>query len=121
MLLPAYDDRQGVTAAFNKNLLTRMNRELDADFDLDGFRHEARFDKHQQRIEMHLVSQREQRVRVLGHAFHFAVGESIHTENSYKHGLLRFRALAGRAGWSQRQLWMDGLARFAVHVFEHNG
>lgn len=118
LLLPAYDDRQGVTAAFDLNLLARINRELGADFDLTAFRHESRWDAQQQRVEMHLVSLRAQRVSLLGRRYDFAAGESIHTESSHKYSLLRFQALAGRAGWTQRQLWMDGPTRYAVHVFE---
>lgn len=118
VLLPAYDDAQGVTAAFNLNLLTRMNRELGADFNLGAFRHEARFNAHGPRVEMHLVSRTKQVVHLLGRRVHFAQGESIHTENSYKHGPRRLKALALRAGWVPRQLWMDAHSRFAVHVFE---
>jgi L-histidine N-alpha-methyltransferase len=118
VLLPAYDDAQGVTAAFNKNLLDRINRELAADFSLSAFRHEARYEPVHQRIEMHLVSEYTQRVTVLGRSFRFAAGESIHTENSYKYGVVRFQALAQRAGWAHRQLWMDGQSRFALHVLE---
>ena len=118
LLLPAYADAQGVTAAFNKNLLTRMNRELGADFDLDTFRHAARYDTRQWRMDMHLVSRRDQWVRVAGHRFHFDQGESIHTESSYKYGLLRVQAMARSAGWSQCQMWTDAFARFGVHVFE---
>lgn len=117
-LIPAYDDAQGVTAAFNKNLLVRINRELGADFSLSAFRHEARWDAQQQRVEMHLVSEYTQRVGVLGRSVMFAAGESIHTENSYKYGLVKFQALARRAGWAQRQLWMDGQSRIALHVLE---
>lgn len=118
LLLPAYDDHEGVTAAFDLNLLVRINRELGANFDVDAFRHEARWDAQQQRVEMHLVSLHAQRVTLFDRRFDFAAGESIHTESSYKHGLLRFQALAARAGWAQRQLWMDGPTRYAVHVFE---
>jgi L-histidine N-alpha-methyltransferase len=118
VLLPAYDDREGVTAEFNLNLLVRMNRELRADFDVDAFRHEARFDVQQQRVEMHLVSRRAQSVGVLGSRFEFRAGESIHTENSYKYSLLRLQQLAARAGWVHAQRWMDGQARFAIHVLE---
>lgn len=118
VLIPAYADAQGVTAAFNLNLLARLNRELGADFAPSGFRHEARWDARRHRIEMHLVSRLTQRVTVAGRRFGFAWGESIHTENSYKHGVLGFQALAARAGWAQRQRWMDGQARFAVHVLE---
>ena len=118
VLIPAYDDREGVTAEFNKNLLARINRELDADFDLDAFDHQARFDPLQQRVEMHLVSRHAQRVQVRGRSFHFEAGESIHTENSYKYSLARFQQLAARAGWTHLQRWVDGQARFAVHVLE---
>jgi L-histidine Nalpha-methyltransferase len=118
VLLPAYDDRLGATAAFNLNLLARINRELGGDFDLDGFRHEVRFDAAEQRVEMHLLSLCAQRVQVLGRSFRFAPGESIHTESAYQYGLVRFQALAQRAGWSHQQLWMDGQSRFAVHVLE---
>jgi L-histidine Nalpha-methyltransferase len=118
LLIPAYDDRLGVTAAFNKNLLLRMNRELDATFSPDAFHHQARWNAAEQRVEMHLVSLYTQAVTVLGRPFHFAMGESLHTENAYKHTLARLRCLAARAGWLPLQLWTDGLARFAVHVFE---
>ncbi len=118
VLLPAYDDAAGVTAAFNRNLLVRINRELDGDFAPSAFRHVARFNAAEQRVEMHLMSEYTQRVSVLGHEFRFAMGETIHTENSYKYSLVRFRALALRAGWSQLQLWTDGASRFAVHVLE---
>lgn len=118
LLIPAYDDRQGVTAAFNLNLLRRINRELDGNFSLDAFRHEARFDAAQQRVEMHLVSVYTQRVMVRGQPFMFAMGESIHTENSYKYSLPRFQQLAAQAGWSHRQRWVDAQSRFAIHVLE---
>ena len=115
-LIPAYDDRLGVTAAFNLNLLRRINRELDGNFSLDAFRHEARFDAAEQRVEMHLVSLYTQRITVRGQTFMFAMGESIHTENAYKHSLPRFAQLAAQAGWSYRQRWVDGPSRFAIHV-----
>jgi L-histidine Nalpha-methyltransferase len=118
VLLPAYDDAQGITAAFNLNLLVRMNRELAANFDPNSFRHAARLDTPQRRVEMHLVSRIEQSVQVAGEAFHFSQGESIHTENSYKYGLLRMQAMASSAGWTQRQMWTDAHAHFGVHVFE---
>jgi len=118
VLLPAYDDAQGVTAAFNKNLLVRINRELGADFSASAFRHQARFDTQHRRVEMHLVSEYTQRVTLLGRSFRFAAGESIHTENSYKYGIVRFQALAQHAGWVHRQMWMDGRSRFALHVLE---
>ena len=119
LLLPAYDDTQGATAAFNKNLLTRINTELGANFVLDAFRHEARWDAQRQRIEMHLVSRAAHSVQLRGESFALAHGESIHTENSYKYGFFKFQALARRAGWTHRQFWTDGQARYGVHVLEH--
>lgn len=116
VLVRAYDDAAGVTAAFNLNLLARINRELGADFNLGAFRHEARWNAAEQRVEMHLVSLYTQRVTLLGRSFRFVLGESLHTESSYKYSLVRFQAIARRAGWTHRQLWMDGQARFAVHV-----
>ncbi len=118
VLLPAYDDAAGVTAAFNRNLLVRINRELDADFEVGAFRHVARFNAAEHRVEMHLMSEYSQQVSVLGHVFRFAMGETLHTENSCKYSLVRFQALARRAGWAPVQLWTDAGTRFAVHVLE---
>lgn len=114
-LIPAYDDAAGVTAAFNKNLLARANRELGADFDLDGFRHEARFNGAESRIEMHLVSERAQTVRLLGRSFAFRPGETIHTENSHKYTVAAFQTLARDAGWAPRRVWTDEAGLFSVH------
>ena len=114
-LLPAYNDAAGVTAAFNKNLLVRANRELGADFDLDGFAHEAIFNDAQSRIEMHLVSRRAQTVSLLGKNFAFRVGETIHTENSHKYTVEDFRGLATRAGWTPSRVWTDAKHLFSVH------
>jgi dimethylhistidine N-methyltransferase len=114
-LIPAYDDREGVTAQFNLNLLWRINRELGANFDLTQFRHEARFNTDERRIEMHLVSRVAQVVTVLGERFVFAPGETIHTENSYKYSVPRFQELARRAGWVSRDVWLDPEALFSVH------
>ena len=102
ILLPAYDDAQGVTAAFNRNLLVRLNREAGADFDLDAFAHRAEWNDDASRIEMHLVSLREQVVRVAGEAIRFARGETIHTENSYKYAPERFAELAEAGRMAQR-------------------
>ncbi len=114
-LLAAYDDARGVTAAFNLNLLTRINRELGADFDLASFAHEAFFDPDESRIEMRLVSLRAQDVRVLGRSFSFCAQERIHTENSHKYTVEDFEALARRAGWLPFALWRDPLHLFSVH------
>ncbi len=107
ILLPAYDDAAGVTAAFNRNLLVRLNREAGADFDPAGFDHRALWNAAEGRIEMHLVSRRAQQVRVAGSLIAFAAGESIHTENSYKHTLPGFAALARAGGWATARVWTD--------------
>jgi L-histidine Nalpha-methyltransferase len=119
-LLHAYDDPEGVTAAFNLNLLDRVNRELNAAIDVDAFRHEARWNRTHQRIEMHLVSRRQHTVEVLGHAFEFEEGESIHTECSYKYSIETFARLARSAGWQQRASWTDADRLFSLHLLEPN-
>lgn len=114
VLLRAYDDEEGVTAAFNLNLLARINRELGADFDLSAWRHEARYDAAEGRIEMHLVAERAQTVRVAGRAFSFPAGQSIHTENSYKYTPDGLAALAAPAGLRRAARWTDPRGYFAV-------
>jgi dimethylhistidine N-methyltransferase len=116
VLLPAYDDRAGVTAAFNLNLLTRLNREAAADFDPATFVHQARWNDAESRIEMHLVSRRAQTVHVAGRRLRFAAGESIHTENSYKHTVAGFTALAAGSGWRSDALWTDARGLFSLHL-----
>jgi dimethylhistidine N-methyltransferase len=111
----AYNDAEGVTAAFNLNLLARINRELGGDFQLDAFRHDAWFNTEQSRIEMHLVSTREQQVRVAGRRFGFREGETIHTECSYKYTVDDFHRLARRAGFEPEQVWIDSERLFSVH------
>jgi dimethylhistidine N-methyltransferase len=119
VLEAAYDDRAGVTAAFNRNLLVRLNREVDADFELDRFRHRALWNQQAGRIEMHLVSTTEQEVRVAGRCFRFAAGESIHTENSYKYSLDGFAELAAAAGLVVRRVWTDERRWFSVQWLTH--
>lgn len=116
VLEAAYDDAAGVTAAFNFNLLHRINRELGGDIDPASFAHRAVFNAEASRIEMHLVSRRAQTIRVGGRSFAFAEGESIHTENSYKYTLPGFRALAARAGWAPVMAWTDPSGLFSVHA-----
>lgn len=113
-LLAAYDDREGVTAAFNLNLLARINRELDADFELASFHHEARWNEAESAVEMHLVSDCAQGVNVSGCRIDFAAGETIHTESSRKYELAGFAAVAEQAGWKLRETWTDPAQRFAV-------
>ena len=111
----AYNDAAGVTAAFNLNLLVRLNRELGADFDPSRFRHYAFYNPVAGRIEMHLVSLAEQDVSVAGERFHFTLGETLHTEHSYKFRRDEFSALAKTAGWPLKAEWEhDG---FAVQLF----
>lgn len=118
VLEAAYNDAAGLTAAFNLNLLARINRELGADFDLDTWRHRAFYDESAGRIEMHLVSKRDQSVRVAGETFDFAAGESVHTENSCKHAIDGFQALAGRAGFRPEAVWTDDRQLFSVHLLK---
>jgi len=108
LLIPAYDDAAGVTAEFNLNLLDRINRELDGDFNRRDFRHLARHDPQQGRIEMHLVSQRAHEVHVHGRTFAFAAGETIHTENCYKYSPTQFLHMAHAAHWRCERSWQDG-------------
>lgn len=117
LLLPAYDDARGVTAAFNRNLLVRINRELGADFDPQAFDHVARFDPRRGRVEMHLRSRGRQQIRFLGREFDFSPGETIHTENSYKYPAELFRRLAQAAGWRAQACWTADGSGFALHVF----
>ena len=116
LLHAAYNDARGVTAAFNLNLLARINRELGGDFDAKRFSHYAFYNAALGRIEMHLVSLRKQAVRIGRHRFGFQRGESIHTENSCKYSVDEFRALAAQAGLRGEKAWMDREARFALHA-----
>ena len=114
VLHAAYNDARGVTAAFNLNLLQRINRELGADFDLRRFRHYAFYNPQLGRIEMHLVSLERQPVNVGAYRFEFAPGETIHTENSYKYAGEEFAALAAEAGFRAERAWRDTQNRFAL-------
>jgi dimethylhistidine N-methyltransferase len=118
VLLPAYNDAQGVTAAFNKNILERMNRELEADFDLDRFRHLALWNQTESRVEMHLVSAVRQQVWFggLSRGFGFEAGETIHTENSYKYTPAMLRWLFGAASMTSLQSWTDDRHWFELHL-----
>jgi len=119
ILLPAYDDSAGVTAAFNRNLLARLNREAGADFDPARFVHRAVWNDDESRIEMHLVSQHDQTVHLARHAIPFARGETIHTENSYKHTPDQIQAIAASAGWRPHGMWTDAQNLFAVYLLDH--
>ncbi len=116
ILLPAYDDGKGVTAQFNLNLLTRINRELEGTFDLARFAHEAIYNEAAGRVEIYLRSLVEQIVRIRGRAFAFAEGERIHTENSHKYTVAEFQTLAGAAGWRPVKAWTDADNLFSLHL-----
>lgn len=115
LLNAAYNDASGYTAAFNLNLLARMQRELGAQLDVDGFAHYARYNAELGRIEMHLVSKRKQLIRLNDESFHFEEGETIHTENSYKYAVHEFQQLARKAGWHPKMSWTDRNRFFSVH------
>ena len=114
----AYDDAAGVTAAFNLNILARLQRDLDAEVNPDGFRHQAFYNREAGRVEMHLISRRPQSVIVDGQEFHFDEGETIHTENSYKYSVEEFQGLARRAGYRALRVWADPESLFSVHLLQ---
>ncbi|WP_052481115.1 L-histidine N(alpha)-methyltransferase [Gilvimarinus agarilyticus] len=120
LLHQAYNDDRGVTAQFNKNILTRINRELGGDFDLMHFAHHAFYNHDYGRIEMHLRSLRAQRVHIADREFYFAKGESIHTENSYKYHPSEFADLARQAHWQTRRLWLAPDDLFAISLLQFN-
>ena len=113
-LLAAYDDKQGITASFNKHLLSRINNELEGNFNLDTFEHIARYNKDRGRIEMHLESKMEQAVSIHNELFKFLKGETIHTENCYKFTEKSFTAMSSQAGLSPLKTWTDDQNLFAV-------
>ncbi|HKJ70524.1 MAG TPA: L-histidine N(alpha)-methyltransferase [Gammaproteobacteria bacterium] len=117
----AYDDPEGVTAAFNRNLLTRMQNELGAELDPAGFIHRAEFNGELGCVEMHLVSLRQQVIRVGGREFPFAAGQSLRTERSYKYTLAGFETLARKAGWTVTTVWTDDRQWFSVQYLEAGG
>ena len=114
VLLNAYNDKAGVTAAFNKNLLQRINNELNGTFNIDNFSHESRFNEQHSRIEMHLVSNCNQSVIINDQQIDFIEGESIHTENSHKYTLESFKQLAAQANLKLEQTWQDDSNYFAL-------
>ena len=114
----AYNDANGVTAAFNLNLLRRINRELAGDFDTEAFAHHAFYNSARGRVEMHLISERRQTVSVDGHIFEFNAGDSIHTENSYKYTIDEFQTLAQQAGFTACRVWSDNDDLFSLHYLQ---
>ncbi len=115
VLNSAYNDAAGLNAAFNLNLLVRINRELGGDVDLDRFQHHAFYNEAEGRVELYIKSLADQIVGIAGRRFRFAADELIHTENSYKYAIPEFRALAARAGFSAVETWTDPAELFSVH------
>ena len=113
----AYNDRAGLNAAFNLNLLARVNRELGGDIDIARFAHLAFYNEEKGRIELYLKSLADQTATIAGRRFHFAEGERIHTENSYKYAIDEFHALAAQAGFRAIHTWTDRNQLFSVHYF----
>jgi uncharacterized SAM-dependent methyltransferase len=118
VLVAAYDDAAEVTAAFNLNLLERINRELDGTIPIAAFRHRAIWNDERARIEMHLEATRDAAFTVDGRRFTIAAGETIHTENSHKYGPRDARLLLGAGGWTPVGAWTDPQDRFAVYLAE---
>ncbi len=117
VLNAAYNDAAGVTAKFNLNLLTRINRELGATFRLNTFEHHAFYNRERDRIEMHLASLQRQRITVAGESIDFRAGETIHTENSYKYSVESLAVLARRVGWMPAGAWTDTRKYFSIPAF----
>ena len=116
IVLPAYDDAQGVTAAFSRNVLARANRDLGADFDLSAFHHTPEYDETSGRLSIHLTSLADQTVHVAGRSFHFARAERLHTEDSNKYAPEDFRRLAASAGYVAEAMWTDARNLFSVYM-----
>jgi len=118
VLNAAYNDKAGVTARFNLNLLVRINRELGGTFKLDTFEHHAFYNRERHRVEMHLASLKRQKVKVAGETIDFRAGETIHTENSYKYSIESLSALARGAGWQPAGVWIDEREYFSIQAFK---
>jgi dimethylhistidine N-methyltransferase len=116
ILLPAYNDAQGVTAAFNQNILSRINRELGGGFEPALFEHLALYNETEGRVEMHLQALRAHRASLAGRTFEFQAGETIHTENSYKYTIPGFHDLARNGGWTPLRTWIDEDRLFSIHL-----
>lgn len=117
ILEPAYNDEAGITAAFNKNILRRMNRELGGDIPLDAFQHRSVWSETEGRIEMHIVATRDVSFTVAGQTWRMKAGETIHTENSYKYGAQEARLLARAGGWEPVTMWCDDRGLFSLHFW----
>ncbi len=115
ILLPAYNDKEGITAEFNLNLLHRINRELDGDIDVSNFVHEAIYNADAGRIEIYIRSLIDQEISICGQQVSFEQSERIHTENSHKYSIPEFRELAAEAGWKSEHVWTDPEQLFSIH------
>lgn len=120
VLLPAYNDAQGITAQFNLNVLHRINAELGANVPVASFEHEALWNADESRIEMHLRATRDVSFKIDGHEFHVPDGDTIHTENSYKFGSTEARFLLRAGGWSPVRGWTDNDGWFAIILAERH-
>jgi dimethylhistidine N-methyltransferase len=116
----AYNDAEGLNAAFNLNLLHRISKELDSDIAIDDFEHVAFYNPDEGRVELYIRSLKDQTTVIAGRRFSFAAGEMIHTENSYKYAIPEFRALAARAGFAALETWTDPQGRFSVHYLRRD-
>src|SRR5262249_29721261 len=121
VLHAAYNDAGGVTAAFNLNLLNRINQELGANFNPQSFEHRAFYNRSRNRVEMHLASLKRQSARVDGEMIDFEAGETIHTENSYKYSIESFHSLARSAGSRPLAVWVDPEKYFSIHMLAFEG
>lgn len=118
ILTAAYNDAAGITAAFNLNLLNRIDRELDASLDVEGFHHKAHYNEEMGRVEMHLISCDDQQIQVGNSEFDLAANETIHTENSHKYDIDEFQHLASQSGFNPVKVWTDANRWFSVHYLE---
>ena len=114
-LISAYDDKKGITAKFNKNILRRINTELGGDIDLNSYKHLAVYNKSKKRIEMRLKSKKNNSIKINGSKYLIKKNEEIHTENSYKYTIKSFKSLANEAGWKINKTWVDKKKLFSVH------
>ena len=117
-LISAYDDKKGVTAKFNKNILRRINIELGGDINLNFYKHLAIYNKPKKRIEMRLKSKRNNNIRINGSKYFIKKNEEIHTENSHKYTIKSFKNLANEAGWKINKTWIDDKKLFSVHCLD---
>ena len=114
-LISAYNDKKGVTAKFNKNILRRINTELGGDINLNSYKHLAIYNKSKKRVEMRLRSKKNNKIKINSSKFLIKKNEEIHTENSHKYTIKSFKNLANEAGWNIEKTWVDDKKLFSVH------